>query len=343
MTQTSRPHWWNRPPWRTILPAILLLATGGTAWLLWSPGLDVRDGRHDRGRNGIWLAHSWLGADEWFTQNRKTNQLARYRDEARVKELIERLKHHGITDLFPHLCPTDFDGSLPAVDAASTERFLDLSDGLRVIPWVGGPSDAQAQFHNVKWRAHFAASIRALLLAHPRLAGVQVNLEPMRNGETDFLSLLESIRADMPPGKLLSVAAYPPPTRWHRFPDVHWDERYFREVAQRCNQLAVMMYDTGLHQPKLYEQLMVNWTREVLTWSEGRPVLLGIPTYDDADSGYHDPKAENLIHALRGIHAGLGKASPPDNYQGVALYCDWETDANEWQEFRARFVKPALP
>jgi hypothetical protein len=102
-----------------------------------------------------------------------------------------------------------------------------------------------------------------------------------------------------------------------------------------------MMYDTALHQPKLYERLMADWTCEALAWSEGRPVLLGVPTYDDADSGYHDPKAENLVNALQGIHAGLARKPLPAHYQGVAMYCDWETDTEEWRIFKERFVKGA--
>ncbi|MEX0776537.1 MAG: hypothetical protein WD042_12605 [Phycisphaeraceae bacterium] len=31
------------------------------AYMLWQPGQVVTDGRHDRGTNGIWLSHAWLG------------------------------------------------------------------------------------------------------------------------------------------------------------------------------------------------------------------------------------------------------------------------------------------
>jgi hypothetical protein len=73
----------KRPPWRTVLPAFSLLVAVWLGYWLWAPGLDVRDGRHDRGRNGIWLAHGWLGTDEWFVHNAKTNELGRYRDTRR--------------------------------------------------------------------------------------------------------------------------------------------------------------------------------------------------------------------------------------------------------------------
>jgi hypothetical protein len=184
------------------------------------------------------------------------------------------------------------------------------------------------------------ADVRKLFQEHPRLAGVQLNVEPMPSGDKAFLVLLEDVRAALPPGKLLSVAAYPPPTSWHPYPDVHWDEPYFREVARRCDQIAVMMYDAAQNLPKAYQRLMADWTLEVLEWSEGKAVLLGVPTYDDAGVGYHDPKVENLPNALSGIHRGLSQKTLPTNYQGVAIYSDWETSEAEWSHFRAHFLKP---
>jgi hypothetical protein len=101
-----------------------------------------------------------------------------------------------------------------------------------------------------------------------------------------------------------------------------------------------MMYDTALRSGRLYQGLMADWTEEVLSWSEGKPVLLGIPTYFDAGVGYHVPEVENLANALPGIHRGLTRHQGPTNYQGVAIYCEWETDPEEWRFLREHFLKP---
>jgi hypothetical protein len=321
----------------SILAIVLGLIT--LAYVLWRPGLDLRDGRNDRGSNAIWLAHGWLGADEWFNSNNKTNQFVRYRHPTNVAALAEKLRAHHITDVYPHLCPATAEGRLPAVDPTHTERFLDAFAGFRVIPWIGGPNGTSARVNNPKWRETFTRDVQQLLARHPRLSGVQLNVEPMPSGDKDFLKLLEEMRAALPPGKILSVAAYPPPTRWHPFPEVHWEQSYFREVAKRCDQLAVMMYDAGQRYPKTYQQLMNDWTVEVLAWSEGKSVLLGVPTYDDTGVGYHDPRAENLTNALLGIHRGLSRMTLPSNYQGAAIYCDWETSDAEWTYWKEHFCK----
>jgi hypothetical protein len=332
----------KRPPWRTLVPGTGLLLALWCGYLLWTPGMDFRDGRHDRGRNGLWLSHGWLAGNDWFKRNGGTNGVAHYRDPQRIQELAERLRRHHITDIFPHLCPAGPNGHLPPIDYAQAERFLDALAGFRVMPWIGGPNGATVRLHDPKWRSAFAAEVRSLLLAHPRFAGVQVNIEPLPNGDTNFLALLDELRPALPEGKALSVAAYPPPTRWHPYPDVHWDENYFRQVASRCDQMAVMMYDAGQRIPKAYQSLMADWTREVLAWSGGKSVLLGVPTYDDPDVDYHRPDVENLTNALPGVHRGLAGQDLPANYQGVGIYCDWETSDEEWKYFAEHFLK-ALP
>lgn len=327
-----------RPPWRTIIGGGLVLTIFFVALSVWQPGLDIRDGRHDLGNNGIWLGHGWLGGDAWFAENGKTNELSKFRDPKNIQALAELLKRHHIKDVFPHLCPSDPYGNLPKVDDAQVERFLAAFSDFRVMPWVGAPAGPSARPADARWRTSFVRSITNLIAAHPAFAGVQINIEPLNSGDKDFLVLLEQIHAALPKGKLLSVAAYPPPTHWQPTLEVHWEENYFRDVAKRCDQVAVMMYDTGLQVPKLYEHLMAQWTSETLLWSEGKPVLLGVPTYGDAEA-YHVAKVENLETALMGIHKSLGVSELPKSYQGVAIYSEWEMDSDEWKYFEEHFLK----
>jgi hypothetical protein len=341
MKGTAPKSFLKRPPWRTIIPGISFLLALLIGYWLWSPGLDVRDGRHDRDQNGIWIGHGWLAGDKWFIQNKNTNQIARFRDTVQIRKLAEKLRRHHVTDVFPHLCPVELHGKLPAVDSEQTERFLDEFTGFKVMPWIGGPSGAVVRLYESKWRAEFAKNVRALLMAHPRFAGIHLNVEPLTSGDTNFLQLLTDLRAALPPDKIISVAAYPPPTRWHPFEDAHWDEAYFREVSRHVDQLVVMMYDAGQHNPKTYVKLMADWTPEVLTWSSGKSVLLGIPTYEDPGVEYHYANVENITNALLGIHRGLSRQALPTNYQGVAIYCEWETSDSEWQYFQEHFLKPA--
>lgn len=170
-----------RAPWRVPCAFAALVLAAVVAYALWRPGDRVTDGRHDRARNGLWLGHAWLGDDAWFVRNGKAAQMAAYRNDDRLHALAMKLAAHGIRDVYPHLCPAGESGVLPDVDPAQVERFLDhVAAPRRVLPWVGGVFGASARIEDPAWRKTFCESVGALLTAHPRLAGVQVNVEPCR-------------------------------------------------------------------------------------------------------------------------------------------------------------------
>ena len=316
---------------RILAALAILFGTLTLAYLVWQPGSDTP--LPELRNHAIWLGHGWLGDDRWFAQNRRDK--AAFRDPEKISALFRKLSEHKIATVYPHLCPTRYDGRIAPYDDLQIERFLDLAEsgGIKVIPWIGGVRNESARPADADWRRNFVASVDELLKKHPRLAGVQVNIEPMPGGNDDFLRLLEELRA-VTQNKILSVAAYPPPTRWHRFPDVHWNLGYINCIARRCNQLAVMMYDTAIPLEKFYIQLIRDWTQELTdTVPPCCELLLGIPAYEDADVDYHHPRVENLSSALRGI-----SAADRHSIAGLAIYCEWEMNDTKWRLWR-KFVK----
>jgi hypothetical protein len=300
---------------------------------LWSPGLVITDGRNDLKANGIWIQHGWLGDNGWFSRTGKDPNL--FRNTEKIRELKALFQNHHITDIYPHLCPSTSTGVIPGVDPKQTERFLKEMKCFRVMPWVGGVLGKQVFLESPKWRENFIRSIGNLLKTYPDFAGVHINIEPLPSGDQNFLKLLNELRGSLPKGKALSVVAFPPPTIWQPFSEVHWKRPYFEEVSRKADQMVVMMYDTSIPFEKFYQYLMASWTKEILVWAGNTTVLLGAPAYEDIGVGYHDPKVENLKNALMGIHAGLASFSTlPKNYQGIALYSEWEMDENEWDYWR---------
>jgi len=122
----------KRSPWRTLLLPIAIFGVSGLAYLLWSPGITVRDGRHDLRSNGIWLQHGWLGDDLWFKRNGKDPAL--FRDQNKIQGLADLLAGHGVKYVFPHVCPCNPKGNIAPVDPKQTERFLDHFGDFQVIP-----------------------------------------------------------------------------------------------------------------------------------------------------------------------------------------------------------------
>jgi len=286
------------------------------------------------------MQHGWLGDDGWFARNRRDPSL--FRTPGQLTQLAARLRTHHVRYAFMHLCPCTGQGDLPPVDGAQTERLLDALEGtpVQVYPWIGGVLGRHALPEDPGWRRRFVASAASLLRAHPRLAGVHLNIEPWPSGDASLLALLDELRAALPPGRRLSLAAYPPPALVHPSLEVHWELPYLAQVAVRVDQVAFMMYDTALRWPKPYRWLVAEWTREVLqTVPAGVGVLVGLPAYDDAGVGYHVPEVEDLRNSLLGLHAGLASfGSLPPGYEGAAIYSGWEMDEAEWALFRERFL-----
>ncbi|MBI9075198.1 MAG: hypothetical protein JEZ02_07295 [Desulfatibacillum sp.] len=326
---------------RTIIRILIIglvgAAAAAAAYALWTPGARETQGIHDVGSNGMWLGHGWIGDDGWFTRYRKKPAL--FRDPMRIQALSNQLKKYHITDIYPHLCPTDTDGNIPAVDPDQIELFLDHCQGIRVMPWIGGILDTHCFLQSPEWRKTFCASAVSLLEEHPRLAGVHVNIEPMPSGNQDFVVLLQELKNRMPPGKILSVAAYPPTTWILPVISIHWGEEYYKAVSAPVDQMAVMTYDSAAPMPKIYEHLMAAWTRDILTWAQDSEILLGVPVYDDTGVLYHSPRVENIRTALSGIHGGLHSFDRlPANYKGVAIYCEWEMEDWEWEYLGENFL-----
>ena len=199
----------RKAPQPRVILLLVVLVLIIVAYGIWSPGQIVEDGRHDLGDNGIWLQHGWLGDDAWIAlYDRDPN---RFRDVNAVHTLTQTLSEYNIRDIFPHLCPCASDGRIAEVDHAQAGLFLGELSGFRVLPWVGGVLNDHVLLESAHWREAFTRSIVGLLVRHPGFAGVHLNIEPMPSGNEDFLRSLEEIRAALPPGKLLSVAAFPPP------------------------------------------------------------------------------------------------------------------------------------
>ena len=295
-------------------------------YVLWQPGSNKVLPKFEN--NAIWLGHGWFGDDLWFKRNKRNFE--DFRNAEKIEKLLKKLADNDIKTVYPHLCPAQFNGRIAAYNDEQIELFLNIADKykIKVIPWIGGVLNESARPDDVKWHKNFIASTVELLQKHTRLAGVQINIEPMPNGNKDFLVLLDELKKSLNE-KILSIAAYPPPTVWHRFPSVHWDLKYLAEVGKRADQMAVMMYDTAIPYRKFYINLYKLWISDLSKALNeiNTEILLGVPAYEDAGVGYHHPNVENISAALSAISA----SSFQKNISGVAIYCEWEMTDSKWQ------------
>lgn len=324
------------PPARTFSISAIIIFLIWITYLCWSPGKTITDGRHDLKLNGIWIQHGWFANNMWFNENSLSSKT--FRDLDRIQAFAATLKAHNITYIFPQLWPCQSSGQLPKIDHKQALRMFNALKDCKILPRVGGVADKTCKLDSANWRLNFVSSVKNLLEEYPQFAGIQLSFEPTPSGNLDFITLLREIRAAIPKDKLISVTASPPPTKWHPYPELHWDQNYFKSVARETDLLAVMLFNTSVRWAKLYQAILSQWTVESIDWAGDTKILLGLPTHDDTGIKFHDGNVENLKNSLRGIHAGLSYYEKlPGNYQGIALYGEWATDQNEWNYLKTHF------
>ena len=181
--------------------------------------------------------------------------------------------------------------------------------------------------------------------------GIFLNIEPVWNGDDNFLALLRKTRLNLGEGVPLSVAV---PPDWSPLdadipvpplivPGTVWERSYKQSVALLTDELAVMAYNSGLNTESGFveEDYSVWVAYQVNTFAESvgelgvnTRVMIGIPTYEAEPPG-HDPLVENVASAIQGVRLGLAEAGERASViTGVAVYAGWTTDDVEWIQFR---------
>lgn len=310
--------------------ASMLLLAG--AWLLYRYAPVSTAGPDTP--NAVWAAHKWVGESH---------------TEEVYDEYAELLVRHQISDVYFHAGPLTGEGLIPPEKFPNARLLLaamrQRAPSIRLHAWVGqverrggGPLDIS----DAGTRANIAQTADDLI--ELGFDGIHYNIEPIYSGDPNLLALLdETAPVTRERGKLLSMATdelAPLPgleylARLFVRQAGLWRAGYYREMAARTDQLAVMMYDTAMPFDWLYGAI-VAWETWRL-WEIVGPdttLFMGVPTYEDEHFGFH-PAAENMASGLRGIGIGLALDGPPAGPTfGAAVYAGWTTDDKEWAVWR---------
>ena len=278
----------------------------------------------------MWLEHRWLEREQ---------------SEPDMEALFARLKAHGMQYAFPHLIPFNSSGRLPVHSREQMRAFLQtarrVAPELKILPWVGGlrvgvrrARSGTVDLADLGQRQRIVAECRGLI--DEGFDGIHLNLEPVDDGNVDFLALLRALRSAVGRDHLLSLSAIRPgPFTFPMAPNFVWTPDYYARVAALADQIVVMAYDTGLPTTGLYRRY-VTWaagsvTRALMQSQARARVLIGIPTYTETGL-MHRANVETAENALLGVIAGL-RGLGGGTFEGVALYAEWTTDPDEWSTY----------
>lgn len=288
--------------------------------------------------NAIWSAHKWVGESH---------------SEDVYDDFAELLARHRITDVYFHVGPLTGKGSIPQAKYTNAKPLIaamrQRAPSVRLHAWIGqverrggGPLDLT----DARTRANIV--LTAADFIELGFDGIHYNIEPVYSGDTDLLALLdETAPVTRGRGKLLSMAT----DELSPLPGLEyaarlfvrqaglWRAPYYREVAARTDQVAVMMYDTAMPFDWLYGTIVAweTWRlREIV--GPDTTLFIGVPTYEDEHFGFH-PAAENMTSGLRGIGIGLWfDGRPAGSNFGAAIYAGWTTNGDEWSTWRSDWL-----
>jgi len=317
---------------RAVFRAVALLAVAAVAacaYLAFVPYGDAAPHPFNQNRNAIWLEHRWL-------------EKAHSAEE--MEQMFRFLDHHGIVYAYPHLIPFDGAGRLPLHDREQMRALLAtarrVAPDMKVLPWVGGlrvgykrSRPGTVDLGDLGQRQRIVAECRGLM--DEGFDGIHVNVEPVPNGDDDFIALLRALRTAIGGGILSVSATRPGPFAPAFAPNFFWTADYYARLADSADQLVVMTYDTALFTPMLYRRYVAyaaGFMNSTLARTSRTRVLVGIPTYKETGL-MHRKGVETPENALLGVVAGLRGRTGGGTFEGVALYAEWTTDPEDWEVY----------
>jgi hypothetical protein len=300
------------------ISVVLVLGLGVADYWLY-PVLSGMGGQtHNRGTNGVWLRYKWYFGEH---SSRDVEQLGR--------DLTQRQMRYA----FFHVRSIQAGGSLkyryPSQARALLKSLHRVNPTVKAIAWVyvgNRAGEGQVDLSRVSVRQRMVQEA-VWLTRDCGFDGVQWDYEICASGDSGLLRLLDETRLALSPNKLISVATntnYPWPLGRYG-----WSLDYFGEVGRRCDVLAVMGYDSGAYTPRMYVSYIRRQVRLIPpTVHRANPrctVLMGLPTYAEGLRS-HNPHSENLLMGLKAVRSLPG-------VDGVALFADYTTDAQEWADY----------
>jgi hypothetical protein len=310
--------------------------------LLYSPPLPLTY-NYNKGENAAWVRHQWFSDEH---------------TDADIHEFVDKLKNMEITSIYVHIGPMDNKGAIPEFDKSiwdfNRDRIRESYPELQILAWIGGVT--QKKFGVASDTLDMCnpelmetiAGLSAETMAECQFDGIHYNIEPLPDDQKNFLLLLELTRNKIG-DKKLSVSS-------HRivFSDIisrslkHisrdtlgvWGPTYYREVAERCDEIAVMAYDSVSQTPASYRRFMIRQVKNITRAIRGTgcELLVGVPTYEEVTFS-HKPDVENIAHALEGTIIGLESIPHKDIVRGVSIYALWTTNEKDMEIYRKLWLR----
>ncbi|MFG1702412.1 glycoside hydrolase family 18 protein [Nonomuraea sp. M3C6] len=281
------------------------------------------------GNDALWLGHAWV-------DGRRT--------ERDVEQLAVRLRATGIKDVYVHSGPFEWDGHLDPAKYPNAGNFVkwmhEQLPAIRVSAWLGQSVKNGLDLDDAESRQNVLAGVAAIM--KQGYDGIHYNFEPIGDGDTEFLDLLDRTRQytrlvststpQIEPYPLMRLTA-----RAVLSHDKYWSEGYFKQVVDRVDQVAVMTYDSFTPLQSLYGGHVARQAELALDLvPDSKTLYIGAPAYHDHAVPWVD-NAESVAMAAEGAKLAVSEHGRRERF-GLALYVDFAATDEDWQEYMRRWM-----
>lgn len=316
------------------------------AFLLWR-----KTGPIHGQNNAVWSESIYLRGYQPTTLELLTPQ--------KIQGYAKTLEKNHIKYTYLFAGPYGKDGHLPEYafsdNAVNTIKLLKkYYPELNILPWIGGVQCKTVYLGDSSWVENALADTKKLIdvLGVP---GVHVDLEFIKPGEPFFQDLIDNeqpndendyaanvnkfhykLRQLLPKAFISSVvvATSPDTKPWKRKTTV----AELKVLTKYIDQLSFLYYDTFINDQEIFEKNCASLIRDIQTLRQTREIqyLIAIGTFVNAPElrKYRNQEIESIPNTLQVIKKQSESIDPKRQLvDGVALFCDWETDEAEWKQF----------
>lgn len=292
------------------------------AWFLY--GFHLQSRQIETGI-AFWLPHSFATVDADF------------------KSLTTDITNLPVTNLYFHVGPLSKTGLLASDLSINKEQLDSLTT--QNFAWIGAVR-SQINLEDPLVRAQIIESAKWTIAQG--FDGIHLDIEPIHANDEAFFTLLAELRDALPNAKIgIAMDEWQPHFLTKKIAqflstsiESYWTSEQVKRTANFVDQIIVMTYDTGFHDPALYE-----WWVEAQTIALSNIIpnevelFIGIPAYKSGAS--FDPIAENLSTGISGFtRAVTNIRSNIKNVDGVAIYPYWEMTDSDFEILNQAFAQP---
>jgi hypothetical protein len=287
------------------------------------------------GHDALWMGRIW--AEGSYTR-------------ADFDQLTGHLRDSGVSDVYVFAGQLDSRGQLGPAAYDRVRSFLAAFHAalprIRVSAWLSGVlGPGHLSLARPATRGAIVATVATLLRAG--FSGLHYDLEPVPDGDQDYLRLLDATDALRQRPEPLSVSVPKlEPLPGLRLPwqvagvgPVFWTTGYLAQVSSRVNQVALMAYDTSMPLGSWYGGYVARQAELALRAVPPRVrLLIGVPCYHYTNLA-HEASAETVASAVHGVRVALTERRARGRDVGVALFADYSATAQDWRSYQSGWVR----